>query len=156
MTRKESATRRRVLRTVRDNPGIHKSDLGRRLRLGWGTICYHLSVLAENGEISELERGRRKHIFPASVPERQKPWLAALRDDDRCAVLGALKQRPGSRLTDLSRDLGVSRKVVRAHLTYLDDQGLVRGEGSHRMRYMLDEVTLADVEAILDDLERIG
>jgi len=118
-------TRQRVLDRIAREPGIHKSALQRDLGLGWGTISYHLEGLRRAGLVKSLTRGRQVRIFPAGVPESQMRWLAALREDVPQGIVGRLAQDPGTGLGELAADLGVSRRLIRRHLTSLAEDGIV-------------------------------
>jgi predicted transcriptional regulator len=132
-------TRARILAHIEGDPGVHKSALCRELGLGWGTVCYHVRVLGESGHINAFTHGREVFLFPGRVAEQQMRWIAALREDVGKHILDELGQQPGSRLKDLSESLGRSRKVIRRHLTLLDEAGLVDRRGQHQARYSLPD-----------------
>ncbi|MHB8632845.1 MAG: ArsR family transcriptional regulator [Thermoplasmatota archaeon] len=134
------ATRDLVLGLVEREPGIHKSALKRELGLGWGTISYHLEMLRRRGAIKMRAQGRQVGVFPSRVPDGHMPWLAALREAVPQGILTRLAERPEARIDELSEDLGLSRRIVRRHLTDLTAQGLVRGPlGVSRNRFRLGE-----------------
>ncbi len=122
---------------MEQQPGIHKSALCRSIELGWGTVSHHLRVLEQTKQIQMVTMAREVHVFPSGVPEQHMRWLATLRQGAGGAIVGALRGHPGAGLKELSEALGASRKVIRRHLTLLDEQGLVRQDGNHRPRYSL-------------------
>lgn len=131
------ATRRRILDAVGREPGIHKSELCRRLELGWGTVSYHLDVLCRDERVRILEDGREARIFDGDLPENQMVWIASLREELGQSLVARLQELPGSRLKELATSLGASRKVVRRHLDRLHEGGLVTAQGEHHPRYSL-------------------
>lgn len=129
------ATRRRLLAIIRDRPGIHKAGLCEESGLAWGTVHYHLRVL-ERARTVVIDAGRREaRIFPDGTPERHRAWLGALRNPDSPRILGELQDAPGQGVTDLSRRLGLSPKVVRRHLDRMHRRGLVERTDDRRPEY---------------------
>lgn len=143
------ATRGQIVRVVTEDPGIHKSELCRTLRLAWGTISHHLHVLEKKGLVQSVTSGRNVHVFPPDVPSQHLPWLAMVRDDAGALIVEALAERPEAQVTDLTGRLGLSRKVVRRHLLALDEAGLVVRDGRHRAHYRIEEEALVEIHRFL-------
>ncbi|MES2153854.1 MAG: ArsR family transcriptional regulator [bacterium] len=129
--------RNRIEDTVRRSPGVTKSELARLLGLGWGTISHHLAFLESQGIVAAFPVGKGVRLYPAGRPEAR--LLAVLSDGPGAALTALLAHRPGQTLSDLSRGLGISRKIVRRHLGQLGREGLVGEAGMHRRRYFLHE-----------------
>lgn len=144
-----AATRDRIIDVVREDPGVHKSELCRRLGLGWGTVSYHVRVLEKERRLRSWSRGREVHVFPARVPDGQMRWLAALREGMGTSIVETLVRMPDARVKELSGSLGVSRKVIQRHLTVLDEAGVVRHDGSHQPRYRIEDDTVAALRRLL-------
>lgn len=76
--------------------------------------------------------------------------LAALSDPTRRAVFEALAAQPRA-VSELARDLPVSRPAVSQHLKVLSDAGLVQGRSQGRRRiYTLRAAGLEELRAYLD------
>lgn len=124
------------MRAVRENPGIHKSELCRVTGLGWGTVGYQLGRLRASGRISGLSVNGRFVVFPSTIQLSDGLAIQALRRPPARIALTELQGAPRG-LTELAKEGDVSRKVMRRHLRSLVDAGLVtRGEG-HRGRFEL-------------------
>lgn len=100
-------------------------------------MSHHLAVLAREERITSYQVGKEVRLFPAAVGAKQARWLSVLGDGPAASIVDHLKDRPGSRLVELSNTLGVSRKVIRRHLALLDEEGLVVRQGDARPRYHL-------------------
>lgn len=128
-------TRDRLLEVIQDVPGINKLELCQRTGLGWGTVFRHVKILEERGDLEVLRDGRATQIFPAAVPPEQRRWLTALHDDEAEALLEEIQKRGEGRTQELAGDLGISRKVVRRHLSVLCDAGLLRRSDDYHPRF---------------------
>ncbi|MES2155525.1 MAG: ArsR family transcriptional regulator [bacterium] len=130
------------MQLIGSEPGINKTTLCRELGLGWGTVSHHLRVLTRRGLVAAYGRGKEVHWFPCSVDEAQYRWLCVLHDGRAASIVNHLERRPGLRLSDLSDSIGISRKVIRRHLSQLGEEGLVTHEGETQRRYRLQRPLL--------------
>lgn len=135
--RPRQSTRAKIFDAICDNPGIHKSDLGKATSFSWGTLSHHVSVLSRQGKIRCIRTQGKLRLFAADLESGQDDVWAALRVPLSSEISRELSMQPGQQLMDLSRRLNASRKQVRRTLTHLEGAGLVRGEGNHRRRYTL-------------------
>lgn len=118
--------RRRILETVRDDPGIHFRELKRRLDVARGTLQHHLEKLEETDHLSEARGDGYRCIFPAgSIDRRVMASAATLRTAAARQVLRAVRQAPGASLGELAEEAGLSDAVASYHLSRLADADLV-------------------------------
>jgi predicted transcriptional regulator len=127
--------RHRILDLIEAEAGIYKSELCLRTNLSWGAITYHLAVLKRSGRIAFATHGRLTRIFPAEVPSRDFRWMAVLRDAETEQIYDYLEGKPAIQIYNLTKELGISRKIIRRHLTNLQDAGLVIAEPGSRPRF---------------------
>lgn len=139
-------SRDRVLAIVQAEPGIHISELGRRLGLPWGTTRYHLAILQRRGAVEVEKGGRERRAFPSGIPPMQRAWLAALRGPNAVDVLRLLLDDPRQSVPRLSRRLGSSEKVVRRQIANLAQAGLLHRYGQVRALYELEPDAVPQVE----------
>lgn len=132
-----SPTRQRLLALVAAHPGINKSRLCDGLGVAWGTVAYHVHILANAGLVDVEAVGREVNLFPRGLSESQRRLLKALREPAALQVLEALGTVRETGLQELSTQLGVSRKVVRRHLAQLLEAGVIQDKGTRRARYAL-------------------
>lgn len=130
--RNGEATRDRIVELVRGEPGIHTLEISKRLDLAWSTVAYHLRVLTKERRLSIVKELRERRAFPMETPDFCRGWLSTLRDEDASKVLGALLERPGQSVPELSQHLGFTHKIVRRCLTNLEDAEIVDRRGSMR------------------------
>lgn len=138
-------TRQRVLACVQAKPGIYKNKLCREMGLSWGTVTYHVAVLARRRQVRIVTLGKEARLFAVDVPERHLRWLAALSEEASVPILVRLSERPGASVADLSASLGFSHKILRRHLTLLTEEGLVAHDGQSRRRYHVDAQEALDL-----------
>lgn len=147
-----SASRDRLLALIHRQPGVHKSALCEATGLAWGTVDYHLRMLARGGLVSAQPAGRATRLFPALLLARQREQLAALAEPPASRIAALLRRSPGQGNQALSQRLDLSSKVVRRHLLRLVSEGLVEREGTRRPVYRLR----AEAEPLLDGLAPQG
>jgi DNA-binding transcriptional ArsR family regulator len=126
-----------ILTTVRAEPGISASELGRRTECGWGTLVYHLSVLEREHLISSAREGRHRRFFSQDrINYSDKPALALLRNDAARRLVLAVQEKPGIIQKQLSRRLGLSPSTIAWHVGRLERAGLlVKEADGRRVRY---------------------
>lgn len=144
-------TREAILDLVIETPGIHKSELCRRLELSWGTVSHHVSMMSRNGLLDAVRNGRELSLFPPQVAERFQTVFLALREDGSNELLALLASGKPQPLSSLSRALNCSRKVVRRQLAQLQEAGVVhRGTGHLGRFYLAPEYRdRTDLEAVI-------
>lgn len=124
----------RILQAIQAEPGIHKSELCRRTGLGWGTVGFHIHKLCAARKISALRANGRLILLPMDAPADATLAIKALRHAPARMILEQLtRERLG--MMDLSKEFGLSRKVMRRHLNSLADLGLIRREPGHRGQF---------------------
>ncbi|MEA3202526.1 MAG: Sugar-specific transcriptional regulator TrmB [Thermoplasmata archaeon] len=154
------AMRARIQAQVAACPGISINELSARLGVYWNTVHHHVCVLQRKGLLHVEDRGWRHELYATATPPAHRPWLRALHDRDALQVLAALLEEPGLGVYQLSDELGLSRKVIRAQLARLLEDGLVDKVGHSRPRYRPreppDEVGLLPRDALWDPSEGLG
>ena len=150
-------SRSRILRVLRDHPGMNLTRLCETVGLSWATTKYHLKLLERQGAVVLQRRGRRDvACFPVGVPDRYRPWLAALFDPESVAVLAALG-RGEAGVADLSQRTGLSESATRRRLDRLHQNGLLNKRGILRPRYSRNpEVPAWMTEEEAEEAEALG
>lgn len=116
-----------VLRAVDTVPGAHLRSLQRITRLAWGTLRYHVDVLADRGDIrAELDR-RFLRYYPAAMPAPTRRTWDALRAHPTRRILAALLETSWSQGA-LADRLRLAPSTAHRYLNRLKDLGLLREE----------------------------
>lgn len=128
--------RRDIMALVEAEPGIHQSDILKRIDMASGQLRHHLGKLEANGLIGAKRIGRRTCYFPTehrtgSAPAA--PTLDVVMPSERAReIYSLLVERGALAPTEIAADLDVSRQSVHAHLRRLEVQGLVARQGDGR------------------------
>jgi len=99
----------------------------RNLKLGTGTLTYHLDVLKREKIVRSQSRGVRKPYFPADVA---MPEDGGGLHEIQLRILKVAEEQPGLTVRDLAGVLGVSGELTRYHDRGLQGMGKVRAERS--------------------------
>lgn len=122
----DNETRQRILEIVREEPGIHFSDIRKRLGTGVGSLEHHLDVLVDHGILVEAPgSGYRCYFEHGSVDRRVMAVADRLRSEVARGLLRAIVERPDDALADIADELGVSPDAAAYHLDRLEEVGLV-------------------------------
>lgn len=130
-------TRDQILGLIEREPGLHKTALCDATGLAWGTVDYHLKLLARAGRVTLARIGRETRCFPGQLAPQNESLLATLTSGPAARIALALRHMPGQGVGALSEQLGLSSKVVRRHLLRLVDTGVLVRAGFHRPRYQV-------------------
>lgn len=125
--------RDRMYRIIQDEPGIHVSELMRRVDGGWGGLMHHLHVLEDKEYVTSRDDGRYRRLFPVGQynPDRMDT-IALLRNESTAEALDIIARRPGINQSELASRMGMKPPSARYHLQKLQEAGLVRKEKDGR------------------------
>jgi len=125
---------------IKENPGIHFSELRRRVGISHGTAIWHLRALEQAGIVRAMRVGAYTTYHVGDAPLELETY--GLTPGDR-QVLSLVREQPGIALSDLARrgdrSLGATSRTV----TRLVALGQVTTELSRRRRHVFprDEAT---------------
>lgn len=125
--------RHRMYKVIQDEPGIHVSELMRRVDGGWGGLMHHLHVLEDKEFVTSRDDGRYRRLFPVGQynPDRMDT-IALLRNESTAEALDIIARRPGINQSELASRMGMKPPSARYHLQKLQEAGLVRKEKDGR------------------------
>lgn len=117
---------KRVLRRIREQPGIPCRELCDALETGWGTLYHHLTRLERAGFIVTVRQGRRRLLYPKGEADASKARATGLLSGATCRhVAEAILRHGPLRLYDLQARTGLSYRAVAHHADRLRKAGLV-------------------------------
>ncbi len=138
----ESPQRRKILRFVKRNPGLHFREISRRVPLTRGTLDYHMKTMESVGLLKTVSGRGRIHYFVADAPysAEEETLIIALRNESLRRIITGIYLNQGACNEEIAEDVGLSGATVREHVRYLEDLGVVIAERDGRyVRYTLAE-----------------
>jgi len=106
-----------------ENPGLHLSELKKRLVVPNGTLVYHLRTLEREGLIKSYQNGAGRVFYSSKVKVSNE--LIHLTKAQRW-ILQLIKQRPGISQKEISEETGLSDSTVNRIVHDLQERGMVR------------------------------
>lgn len=128
--------RQKILELIGSSPGIHKSEICRKLGSSWGTTTHHIGVLAGRDLIYGTRIGTRIH-FTSYDPIPERRIQSALMMPHSREILRLFKANRVLGPTQVCTKLGLGRKVVRSHVVALLQDGLLDSDGGYHPRFWL-------------------
>lgn len=130
----EHDTRRAAYLCIRENPGINRAALSRKLGVNVGTLRYHLATLCETRKIrSEHAHGFLRYYANGRAAGEEEDYHLK---GTRRQILDLLAQDPGMTRTELASALDIAGSSVAWHIVLLIREEAVRSEKSgRRVRY---------------------
>ncbi len=122
----ELENRREIYNFISKNPGLHLSELSRKLNISKSTISYHLNHLEKLGLIVTKSEGRYVRFYIANkVGEIDKKLLSLLRQDVPYRIVLFLLINPASSQIKISKYLKRHPTTVSFHLDKLADSDII-------------------------------
>jgi len=123
----EHDTRSHIYEMIRQNPGIRKVDVAKRLDLPWGTCVHHLRKLLADRLIAERHIGRHVSFFinGSGLSQDQMRAAAVVQGGTVQAVATFIEQNPQANLKQVAEGVGISAPLANFHVEKLVTAGLV-------------------------------
>lgn len=138
----DNPQRRKILRFVKRNPGLHFREILRRVPLTRGTLDYHMKTMESVGLLKTISGRGRIHYFVADAPysAEEETLIIALRNESLRRIITEIYLNQGACNEEIAEDVGLSGATVYEHIRYLEDLGVVIAERDGRcVRYTLAE-----------------
>ncbi|MEA3203710.1 MAG: hypothetical protein QOI63_1389 [Thermoplasmata archaeon] len=119
--------RAQVFQVIQGNPGIHASELGRRMGTGWGTIVHHLDKLEKGRLVAVRKVNNQKCYFEAGgkVSRQDMAVAGAVRGDSANRITSYVAAHPMTSQKALAGDLGISPALASFHVKKLVGMGVL-------------------------------
>jgi Mn-dependent DtxR family transcriptional regulator len=126
----ENERRAQIFELIKQQPGIHLSQIARSLDLAWGTTLHHLRKLREQRLVQIKQNGHHKCFFinGSGYSDQQMQAMSLLKNDTLADVASAIEAHAGSSLKQVSEALGISSPLAAFHVRKLERAGLIRKE----------------------------
>ena len=148
-----SESRSRIADAIGEDPGVHFSELVRRLELAPGQVQHHLRTLLRERDVVEERLYGRTHYYPPTVDDWEREALALLRRETANEVVTHLLAAGPSRPDDVAEKLGVARSTLSWHVDRLVEGGLVEKQRGERNRVTLVAARPTETLALLASIE---
>jgi DNA-binding MarR family transcriptional regulator len=119
--------RAQVFSTIQANPGIHASELARRLGVGWGTIVHHLDRL-EKGELVAIRKVNNQKCFfemGGKVSRLDMAVAGAVRGDSASQIAAFVQSHPMTSQKAMAEQLAISPALASFHVKKLVGMGVL-------------------------------
>ena len=127
-----SERRQRILDVIQQNPGVSKAELARLSGSSWGSIYHHLAILSKADQLLVERSARGKiRVYAANVTPRDRLRGLLTSSGDLRRLVDSVAKGPKT-ISQLSRELDVSRRVIRRQLSVLTEAGIVSQSGDYR------------------------
>lgn len=120
-----TATRTRIANAIESHPGVHFSELVRRLDLAPGQVQYHLRQLTAENQIVEDNYQGQTHYYPPDFDEWERWALALLRRETAGDIVAHLLAEGPTRPDVIANELGIARSTLEWHLDRMVKHGLI-------------------------------
>jgi len=119
--------RAQVFQVIQGNPGIHASELGRRMGTGWGTIVHHLDKLEKGRLVTVRKVNNQKCYFEdgGKVSRQDMAVAGAVRSDSANRITGYVATHPMTSQKALAAELGISPALASFHVKKLVGLGVL-------------------------------
>jgi predicted transcriptional regulator len=123
----EHEHRKKILKCVLNDPGIHHNELLRLCELQKGQLQWHLNVLLDNNIIRKEKFGQYSVYFPLfNEIEKIEEFINGLAKSDTTAkIYEIIKQDPGITSTEISNKIQIAKNSVKYHIDKLIKNNLI-------------------------------
>ncbi len=133
----KNENRNLVLKYVVEHPGATARDIERGLNLNFGTLRYHLFILAMNHKILAHGDDKYQRYFTNSntYSDTDRALLSLMRRDPVKKTLQVLIEKPGITGQELQKELNLSMTATHKHVSLLVERGIVDRVGQQERSY---------------------
>ncbi|MHA1369529.1 MAG: winged helix-turn-helix transcriptional regulator [Promethearchaeota archaeon] len=121
----ENRTRQRILRIIRDNPGINFSAIKRHVAVSPRTLLHHLSILLKYKQIRLVNFGNKTIYFDSSITNDLNSFYFHVNDKRAKDLLALLVWNPDISLTEALRILKIPRSTLSRKIKRLAKAGIL-------------------------------
>lgn len=126
--------RSEILRIIEAEPGIHLSEIHRRIDLHKSSLIHHMRKLEHAGAVViKNENGRTCYFMAGRIDNRMMAAIPLLKSNAARRVLEIVQARPGISLSGLAQDAGIAVSTANYHVHRLSSCGLVGTEKIGKM-----------------------
>jgi DNA-binding transcriptional ArsR family regulator len=123
----EHPMRAQVFQVIQANPGIHASELSRKVGAGWGTITHHLEKLEKARLVTTRRVNNQKCYFEdgGKVSSQDMAVASAVRGDSAGQIAAYVAIHPMTSQKAMAEQLGMSAALASFHVKKLVGVGVL-------------------------------
>ena len=122
----ELETRRQIYELILKNPGLHLSEISRKLKIPKTTLTFHLNNLKKRGFIASIFEDKNSRFFVKhNFGNLEKKFIHMLRKETPRNIIIYIGWNACASQSELSRELEKSNKTIEKHLKKLLDLGII-------------------------------
>jgi predicted transcriptional regulator len=121
---------------IRGQPGIHYSKLKKVLKLGNGTLAYHLSILEKEGFISSKQDKFKKLFYPTELPSKfmeidekfpkgEEHVEGIKLSNLQRKIIEVIKSNPGITQIEIANKIIVPKQTINYNIKSLKREGII-------------------------------
>ena len=132
----ENEPRKKIIRCILNDPGIHHNELLRLCNLNKGQLQWHLNVLLDYNIIRKEKIGQYSLYFPVvNVIEKIETMMNGIAKSEMTTIiLELIKNHPGITSSDISSEVKIARNSVQYHIDKLVKKNLIAFKKSGRKK----------------------
>jgi len=113
-------TRRKIFNCIQNNPGLHFSELHRKIKIPKTTLFYHLNYLKKNELIIEEDKENYSRYYIAKkISQKEKRFLSYMRKKPSFCIVLLFFLKVCLSCSEISRELEMHPHTVDYHLKKL-------------------------------------
>jgi len=119
-------TRRQIYQFILKNPGLHFSEISRKLKIPKTTLTFHLNNLKKHGLIASIFEDKNSRFFvKQNFGNLEKKLIHMLRKETPRNIVLYIGWTTCASQAELSRELERSHKTIEKHLKKLLELGVI-------------------------------
>ena len=119
--------RSEIFTTIRENPGIHASQLAREVDSGWGTVTHHLDKLTKASMVTTRRVNNQKCYFEqgGKVGRAEMEIASAVKGDTAGLIAQFVSHNPMTSQKQMAEAIGISPALASFHVKKLENLGVL-------------------------------
>ena len=119
--------RGQIFHVIKQNPGIHASQLAREMDVGWGTITHHLDKLQRGQLVTTRKVNNQKCFFEqgGEISRADMAIASALKGDTAQGIAQFVSVHPMTSQKAMAESLDISPALASFHVKKLVNLGVL-------------------------------
>ena len=126
----ENENRKKIIKTILEEPGIHNNELLRRCNLQKGQLQWHLQVLVQYNIIKKEKIGQYSTFFPSlnKIAQENNHNLVFSKSKTFFKILNMIEDNPGINSSKIASNLNLNKSSVKYHVDRFIEEKMISCE----------------------------